>query len=341
MILAKAKAPGADFAALAKQYSEDDSKTQGGDLGFFPREKMVKEFSDVAFTLAPGQISDVVKSQFGYHIIKVTDKKAAATKSLAEVRAQVEDQIRWEKAQAEAQTLADQIATQVKKPEDLDTVAKAHGLTVGDSGLFSRDEPIAGIGFVPAVAAAAFQLELGKVSGAIKTDQGSAFIALAEIKQPYLPKLYEVKDKVRDDVIRLKALDLAKAKAAALAFGGGKGNFAAAAKAAGVEVKTTDMIARGSAYPDVGVSSAIDDAAFALGKGGVTQPISTETAIVVAHVVDKADISADAFNAEKAGLHDQLLQQRRQEFFSAYMAKAKAKMKIDLNDAVARTLIGG
>jgi hypothetical protein len=134
---------------------------------------------------------------------------------------------------------------------------------------------------------------------------------------------------------------VAKAKAAALANSGGKGSFAAAAKAAGVDVKTTELVGRNTAYPEVGVSSAVDDAAFALAKGGITQPIVTDTAIVVAHVVDKADITAAAFAAEQAGLRDQLLQQRRQEFFGAYMVKAKAKMKIDLNEAVARALIGG
>jgi peptidyl-prolyl cis-trans isomerase D len=342
MILAKAKAPGADFAALAKQYSQDDSnKDKGGDLDYFARDKMVKEFSDAAWALSPGQISGLVKSEFGYHIIKLVDKKPASTKTLAEVRPQIEGQIRMEKAQQEATKLADQIAGEIKKPEDLDRVAAAHGLVVADSGLFARDEPLAGLGFAPAVAAGAFALEMGKVSGAIKTDQGAAFITLAEVKGPYLPKLEEVKDKVRDDVIRSKALDLARAKAAALSQAGAKGNFAALAKTAGVEVKTTDAVARGSAYPEAGVNGAVDDAVFALGTGGVTQPITTDTAIVVARVVEKQDITADGLKAERDSLHDQLLQQKRQAFFGAYMAKAKQKMSIKVNDAVARALLGG
>jgi len=77
---------GADFAELAKKYSEDDSnKANGGDLDYFGRGRMVAEFDQVAFTLEPGKISDVVKTQFGYHIIKVTDKKAATTRPLADV----------------------------------------------------------------------------------------------------------------------------------------------------------------------------------------------------------------------------------------------------------------
>src|SRR4029079_13954738 len=83
---------GADFAELAKKNSQDEgSAVKGGDLDFFGKGAMVPEFDKVAFALQPGQISDLVKSQYGYHIIKVTDRRAATTKSLADVRAQIED----------------------------------------------------------------------------------------------------------------------------------------------------------------------------------------------------------------------------------------------------------
>src|SRR5689334_16377481 len=151
-LLAKVKA-GADFAKLATQYSEDTaSKVKGGDLDFFPKGQMVPEFDKVAFSLKPGEISDVVKSQFGYHIIKVTDKKPAAKKTLDEVKPQIEDQLKWERAQAEAQRVADDVASKMKSPADFDGYAKGRGLTVGESPLFARDEPIAGLGMAPAVA---------------------------------------------------------------------------------------------------------------------------------------------------------------------------------------------
>src|SRR3954452_6144174 len=87
-ILKQAKAPGADFAALAKKYSEDDgSKENGGDLDYFPKGRMVPEFEQAVFSMQPGQISDLVKSQFGFHIIKVVDHKPASTRALDDVRA--------------------------------------------------------------------------------------------------------------------------------------------------------------------------------------------------------------------------------------------------------------
>jgi peptidyl-prolyl cis-trans isomerase D len=338
-VLAKIKA-GGDFAKLANQYTEDDSgKGKGGDLDYFGRGRMDKAFEDAAFALKVGQVSDLVKSQFGFHIIKLTDKKAAATKTLAEVSAQVAEQVRMDKAQAEAQKLADDVAKEIKTPEDLDRVAKARGLTVGDSGLFARDEPMAVLGFAPAVSSEAFTLAPGKVSGLLRTNQGAAFIAVVEVKPSYVPKLEEVKDKVRDDVVRQKAVDLAKTKAEAVAHAGA--GFAAAAKAAGVEVKTTDFIGRQSAYPEIGTNPTVDDIVFKLKTGETSAAIPTDSAVVVAHVKERQDIDQTKFLAERDSLRQELIQQQRQLFFGAYMAKAKAKLKISLNEAAIRTVLGG
>lgn len=340
-ILAKAKAPGADFAKLATQYTEDEgSKDKGGEYDFFGRGTMVKEFEDASWSLQKDEISGLVKTEFGYHIIKLLEKRPAAIKTLAEVKPQIDDQIRWGKAQTEAQKIADEVAPSIKTASDIDRIAQSRGLVVGDSGLFSRDEPLAGLGFVPSVSTEAFNMTQGAVSQSLRTDRGFAFITLAEVQAPHAPKLDEVKPKVREDVIRTKAVELARAKAQTVSQQG-KANFAAAAKAAGVEVKKTELIARGTALPDVGVSGVVDDAVFALNQGDVSAAIATESAVVVAHVVEKQAGTPEGLAAERDALRGQLLQQSRQEFFASYMTKAKTKMKIVVNDAVVKQLIGG
>jgi peptidyl-prolyl cis-trans isomerase C len=91
---------GEDFAELAKKYSDDPgSKTKGGDLGFFTKGRMVPEFESAAFSLKPGELSGPVKTNFGYHIIEVKEKKAADTKALAEVQAQIRQALQKEKQQ--------------------------------------------------------------------------------------------------------------------------------------------------------------------------------------------------------------------------------------------------
>ena len=183
-VLKQAKA-GADFGALAKKYSDDEASAKnGGDLDYFARGNMVPEFDQVAFTLQPGQISDVVKTQFGYDIIKVTDKKPGTTRTLAEVRPQLTDQLSYERAQTQAGDLAASLEKQISKASDLDKVAKAQGLTVQESGFFARDEPILGLGPSPEAASRAFDMKIGDVSPALRASRGFVFITPSRNRIP-------------------------------------------------------------------------------------------------------------------------------------------------------------
>ena len=339
-LLAKAKA-GADFADLAKKNSQDEgSAAKGGDLDFFPRGQMVAEFDKVAFTLPPGQISDLVKSQFGYHIIKVTDKRPATTKTLAEVRTQIEDQLKYEQAQSAAQKLADEVSAEIKKPADFEKVARARGLQSGETGLFLQDEPIAGIGMAPAVGQAAFSMKEGEVSEPIRTPQGFAFITVTGRQDAYVPKIDEVKAKVRDDVLKQKAIEKARTTAATVDAALKSGDFDKAAKAAGLEVKTTDLIARGAPIGDVGVSPKLEEVAFALPAGSVSAPIVTENGAAVVKVVERKDPTPDELTKDKDNVRNELLNDRKQKFFGAYMAKARQRMNIRTNPATIAQVVG-
>jgi len=338
-LLAQVK-KGADFAELASKYSEDDaSKVKGGDLDFFSKGTMVPEFDKAAFSMKVGDISDLVKSQFGYHIIKVTDKKPATTKSLDEVRAQIEDQIKWDRAQTEAQRTADDVAKSLKKPADLDTVAKGRGLTVGESALFSKDEPIAGLGMAPAVAERAFEMKEGEVSEPIRTPQGFAFITVTGRQDAYVPKLDEVKAKVRDAVVKQKATDVARQKAASIGAQMKTGDFNAAAKAASLEVKTTEFIARGAAIGDVGVSPAIDKLAFAMQPGNVSDPIVTDNGTVIVKMLERQDPAPSDAATTKASLKTEMVNERRNRFYGSYMAKARERMKVNVNRELIAQLV--
>ena len=338
-LLAKVKA-GADFAKLATQYSEDEtSRVKGGDLDFFPKGQMVPEFDKAAFSMQVGDISPLVKSQYGYHIIKLTDKKAATTKSIEEVRAQIEDQIKWDRAQTEAQRIADDVGKSLKKPADLDTVAKGRGLTVGESSLFGKEEPIAGLGVAPAVAERAFEMKDGEVSEALRTPQGFAFIAVTGRQDSYVPKLDEVKAKVRDEVVKKKAVDVAKQKAVTIGAQMKSGDFNAAAKAAGLDVKTTDFIARGAPIGDVGVSPAVDTVAFGMQPGQVSDPIATDNGTVIVKALERQDPAPGDLPSGKASLKTELTNERRNRFYSSYMSKARERMKVNVNRELIAQLV--
>lgn len=331
---------GADFASLAKKESEDDqSKAQGGDLDYFGRGRMVKEFEEVAFSLPVGQVSDVVKSSFGFHIIKVTDKKPEARRSLDEVRQQITDQLAFERAQTQATALADQIVKDSRTPADLERVAKARGIAVTESGLFMRDEPIAALGPAPEVSARAFELKDGEVAGPVRVSRGLVIFSTSGQEASKLPALAEVKERVREDALRARARAMSRTRAEALAAQFTT-NFAAAAKAAALEPKATELVARGTAWPDAGISAALDAAIFALPVGGVSAPITTDAGTVVARVIAREEAKADALATAKETLKQELLAERRAKFYTAYMNKARERLKVTINPDVVKAVVG-
>jgi peptidyl-prolyl cis-trans isomerase D len=324
---------GADFAALARKSSEDEASAKnGGDLDYFGRGRMIPEFEQVAFQMMPGQISDLVKTSYGYHIIKLVDKKPGTTKTLAEVRPQINDQLAAERAQTQAADLATRLAKDISKPADLDKVAKAQGMTVQESGFFARDEPNLALGTSPDAAARVFQMKPGDVEGPVQTSRGFAFITLFNKQDPYVPQLTEVKDRVRDEVIKQKAKDLSQQKATELAAKlKNAPDFEKAAKAAGMEAKTTELIARDSPLPDLGVAPAVEEAAFKLPVGATSDPIATDSGSAIVKVLEKKEVTPAELASAKDKFREELLGDRRNRFFSAYMVKAKQKMKIEVN----------
>ncbi len=340
-VLQEVKA-GGDFAELAKKHSEDEqSAKQGGDLDYFSRGRMVPEFEQAAFSLEPGQVSDLVKTQFGFHIIKVVDKKPATTRTLEEVRPQIVDQLSYEKASARAADLAEALEKEVQAPADLDRAAKTHGLTVQESDFFTRDEPITGLGPSPQAAAEAFALNQGQVSGAVRVSRGYAFFTVTDKQAPRLPGLDEVKEKVREDVVKEKAKELARQKAASVAASLKRAaDFEKAAKAAGTEAKTTELVPRESPLPDIGVSAEVDKVAFSLPVGGVSDPIETDTALAIVRVVEHVQPTSEDLETGRDSLRTEMLNERRGRFFSAYMTKAKQGMKIEVNRENLQRVLG-
>jgi peptidyl-prolyl cis-trans isomerase D len=330
---------GGDFAALATRYSQDEASAKnGGDLDYFGRGRMVKEFEDVAFSLAPGSISDLVKTQYGFHIIKVVDKKPATTKPLEEVRQQIADQLAYERAQAQVTELATTLARDIKRPADLDTVAKAKGLPVQESAFFAKEEPISGLGPAPEVASEAFSMKEGSVAGPVRIARGQVFFASTGKQEARIPTLDEVKDRVRADAARDKARDVSRQRAESLAAQF-KTNFESAAKTAGLDVKTTELIPRGSPLPDVGVSPAIDASTFTLPAGSVTDPIATDAGIVIARVTERQEVKPEELALARDGLKTELLNEQRSRFFGAYMAKARERLKTSIDEEGVRRVV--
>jgi peptidyl-prolyl cis-trans isomerase D len=331
-VLAEIRA-GADFAELARMHSDDEATAvNGGDLDFFGRGRMVPQFDEAVFAMEAGQVSDLVRTDFGFHIIKVVEKRPGTMRTLDEVRPQLQTQLALEMAQAQAADLAEALADDINDPSDLDAVAKSQGLTVQESDFFSREESIPTLGAAPEVVARAFTMSEGEVDGPLTASRGFVFQTLTGVQASYIPKPEEVTDQVRDAVIREKALARARERATEVAGRlKGAADFDRAAKAAGVEPKTTELITRESPVPDLGLAPEVTEAAFALPVGALSDPIVTEAGIAVVKVLEKAEVTDAEWASNVDTFRDEMLADRRGRFFAAYMSKAKQRMRIELN----------
>jgi parvulin-like peptidyl-prolyl isomerase len=149
-----------------------------------------------------------------------------------------------------------------------------------------------------------------------------------------VPKLEEVKDRVRDDLIRTRATELSRQRASEIAAALKSGNFTAVAKAQGFEAKETDLMARQSPLPDIGVSPEVDKVAFTLQVGGVSDPIVTSDGTVIVKVLERDEVTPDELRQARETFRAELLNERRSRFFTAYMSKVKEKLEIEIKSDV-------
>lgn len=321
---------GADFAAVAKRVSEDQgSAAQGGDLGCFPRGRMVPEFDNAAFALNTDEVSDVVRTSFGYHVIKAVSRKDESVPAFAQVKDPIRQRVMAERVQALVQEKADAVATALRAGRSLEEAAREQGFTVQKSAPLARGDvqpPLSS----PALLARAFELKKGEAShDPLPVANGYAFIAVEDIQPPRMPELKEVQDKVRADAIAEKAFAKARAIAADLRARAQRDGLETAAAAGGLVRKQSEaLVPRGQPLGDLGASAAVETAVYSLPVGGLSEPVRTPAGWAVVRVLEKKDYDPAAFEKEKAALTASLTEERRGQLFRAYMQEARKRFPV-------------
>jgi peptidyl-prolyl cis-trans isomerase D len=180
---------GADFAEVARRESQDPgSRDRGGDLGFFERGKMVPAFDEVAFSLEPGQLSDVVRTEFGFHIIRVEEHQQAESRSFESVKEDLaREALGAEAAKAADRALAETLAGEVRQGRSLEQAARQQGLTLERSGWLRRrpDGFVPGLGAAQDLMARAFTLAAGESSDEVfEVGEKLALVQVLETREP-------------------------------------------------------------------------------------------------------------------------------------------------------------
>jgi len=327
-VLNKAK-HGGKFADLAKQYSEDTTKDKGGDLDWIVRGQTVPEFEAAAFSLPKGAISDLVKTQYGFHIINVIDRENARTETFDEVKGAIQAQLQQQKAEQLGETSSAQIADEIRRGGriPIDELAKKFNLTTGEAKLVEANQPLPELGNAPGILDNVFRLRVGDLSAPLRTDRGYVVVSVKEILPTHPATLAEVHDRVLADYRREKALDLAKTRAEEFDKHVKSGDtFASAAKALGFEVKTSEPFSRTGSIPEAGSAKQFS-AAFKLPAGQAGDPVFLGTNWVVFRVAQHDPINEEDFTKQKAGIETQALQAKRQAAYELFRSTLEARLR--------------
>jgi peptidyl-prolyl cis-trans isomerase D len=329
-VLKQANKKGTNFEELAKKYSEDPgTKDKGGDLGWITQGQTVPEFERVAFSLPKGSVSDLVKTQYGFHIIKVLDKETAHTKTFDEVRDSIRTPLMLSKADKQAADIADKLSAAIRQSNkvSLDDLAKQFHLTVGETRPVSATDPILELGNSKEVKDAIFGQRPDELSLPIHTDRGYLIVLVRGVLPAHQGTLEEVRDRVVADVKQEKSTDLARQKAEELEKRLKSGEkFESAAKALSLEPKVSDLFARNGSISG-GASGKQVSAAFQMKPGDVGQPLNLGASWFVYRVAEKQEPNPADFEKQKKDLTDQVLQTKRNLAFEAFRTSLEARLR--------------
>ncbi len=326
---------GKDFAELAKQYSEDSSREQGGYLGAFKKDAMVAPFAEKAFSLKPGEISEPFRTEFGWHIIKVEKINEAQTTSLEAASENIRKKLVEEKARELARQKAEAIYDTLFDGEDLAKAAKAHDLTVRTTDFFSaKGLTDQSLGNPQKFAEVAFSLEKMAISEVLDLGNGYYLLQVVDRQEAAVPALEAVKERVREDLAQKRRAERAKADAEACLAQIKQGKTLSEAGAQyDLQPLQTGFFKRGEAIPKIGYDPQISAAAFELksDKALADKAYEGTDGWYLIQLKERKPPAADDFSKEKENIIKRLTEQKKQSAFGQWLADLRARGKLDIN----------
>jgi peptidyl-prolyl cis-trans isomerase D len=327
-VLKKARA-GPKFADLAKQYSDDASKDKGGDLGWITQGQTLPAVEQAIFSLPIGKVSDLIRTDLGFHIVKVEERETARTKSLDEVRGEIQPIIAADKADRVAEETAGKLGDAVRRSgnQPIEAIARQFNLDVREIRPVASGDPILELGGKNAeLEGELFRMNPGEISQPIRLERGYVVLSLKEIQPSRQGTLAEVRDKALEDVRRENSAELARTLAESLAkrLKGGE-TFAPAAKALKLEVKTSDAVAVTGSISDLGGAKQFADA-FKMSVGQASPAVQLGGNWVVYRVAQREEVKIEDLPKQSAELQRALLSVKQGVAYEAFRDALKERL---------------
>ena len=332
---------GEDFGDLAREFSQDTSASNGGDLGYFGTGQMVPEFENVAFNLGVGGTSDLVETDFGIHIIRVNEREDQRIRPFEEVRIAIESLVMFRQAADSAAQIAQSIAVELLNNDDFEAVARARGTEIRETGLIARGEGLEEFTDKVELESQIFGLQEGAVGSAIAVNNGYVIPSVVEIQPAHQAAFEEVADDVSEDLRTEKARELAAERAEEIRSGLAEGqSFQAVASTAGLEIKSSEALTRGGSIEEFGSTSTLDRQIFSLDTGVPGTPVTVAGKTIAFVVTDKQEVDPVLMQTGFDELHTELLFRKKDQLFAAYNREVRKRMEDDGEIVINNVLVG-
>jgi len=330
--LRKKAVAGEDFAALAKENSEDSgTAAKGGDMGFFEEYQLMPQLR-TAFELKVGEISPILKSALGYHLLKAEEIQESATKPIEEVKSTIVKKLSLEKAKDDAYDRASQDSTDIMLGKSIDELVKGDGrLEYALTDFFERRGNVKGVGRNALFTKAAFDTEIGSMSEVVEVSKGFYILKPTEKKDPEVMSYEDAAAKIKREYITEKSKELAKENAEKF-IGDVKGNikgFKEIAEKYKLKMETKELT-RDECSREIGYGTA--DKIFDMDTGKLSEIFEQPRGFYVVMIDEKIKADMKELEKEKKDLISSLTNKEKERLFSIWISDVKGKAQITTNE---------
>ncbi|XCN74756.1 MAG: SurA N-terminal domain-containing protein [Candidatus Electrothrix aestuarii] len=338
-VLQLAHEEGSDFSELAKEYSEGPTKEKGGDLGFFSNGRMVPPFDQAVFSLQPGEISEIVETQFGYHIIKLEEIRPASVRTYEQVR----DNLAVTLKKQDAKKLTFQRVTKayegIMRSGSLEKYSTEGEENIQTSDYFSRNKLPEDMINDPKFLDVAFSLKQGELSSIVEINGGYAILFVDDIKQPEIPELDAVREKVVADYTDEKSKELTEQAAndllAASKELGGLQQAVQELEETKPEVKVSDFIQRSASGEDLPPNQLIQESFKMPWKQNLVQePVQVGASYYLFEIAERRAGAEKEDVSKRDEAREKLLASARRELVASWVAGLQSRSTITTNEAL-------
>ena len=282
----------------------------------------------------PGEIGDPVRTDYGYHVIRLDNRQAAETRELSEVEGEIETRLRQEKAATLLTERVLALGEEAEGARSLDALTGDYPLLIPqESDFFSRGDPVAGPGSTP-LATLAFDLEIGAVGGPVRLPTGYAFIEVLEERAPHVPEFETIREQV------MATLEGERAKSLAHAAGRSLRDRVADGQTVPTDPTPLERWFRGSPLSVAGMLPAAEETLFGATIGEVVGPLEAERGYAVVRINGKEGFSETTFREQKEPFRNQLAEEKKQRIWAAFVGAAGERYDIRIDRQALNDLIG-